>query len=260
MNTPNSPAVEIALRKQVERAVRPVHATEQRKLRMREELLAHLTAIYVEEQSRLGDETAALAASRERFGDPAELTAELNRSVGAWQRFAWAVECWERRLDKLIAKRKDESPWRYAARSLITITAFTIGMMAVVCGMWWTVDGPLDSGVQLMLPRLFPLMIVVQWANIGAATYVDNLTATGRRRWALLFLQSAVWCLVLTATAASFWWSISDRGLNPSQLVLLGARSWAVVAGLLVLIVFVVDYSRLLRRQREAWTLLKIDE
>src|SRR5580765_962303 len=100
MNTPNSPAVEIALRKQVERAVRPVHATEQRKLRMREELLAHLTAIYVEEQSRLADETAALAASRERFGDPAELTAELNRSVSRWQRFAWAVECWERRLDK----------------------------------------------------------------------------------------------------------------------------------------------------------------
>jgi hypothetical protein len=50
MNSTISPTAEIALRKQVERAVRPVLAREKRKLRMREELLAHLTAIFGEEQ------------------------------------------------------------------------------------------------------------------------------------------------------------------------------------------------------------------
>src|SRR5436190_10964211 len=260
MNTPISPAAEIALRKQVERAVRPVHALEQRKLRMREELLAHVTAIFGEEQARLSDEGAAVAASCVRFGNPAELTMELNRSVGAWQRFAAAGERWERRLDRFFGKHKDESLWRYAGRSLAAITVFTIGLVAVVCGIVWTVGGLPDSGTLFMLPRLFPLMIVGQWLNVVAAAYVDSSTATGRRRWALLFLLSAVWCLVLTVTAASFWWSISERGLNPSQLALLGTRIWAVVAGLLVLIVFAVDYSRLLRRQREAWTLLEIDE
>jgi hypothetical protein len=84
MNSTISPAAEIALRKHVERAARPVHATEQRKLRMREELLAHLTQVFGEEQTRLNDETAALAATYERFGNSAELTAELNGSVGPW--------------------------------------------------------------------------------------------------------------------------------------------------------------------------------
>jgi hypothetical protein len=139
MNVVISAASELALRKQVERAVRPVRATEQRKLRMREELLAHLTAIFGEEQQSLGDEAAALAKARERFGNPAELTTELNRSVGHWQRFAAAGEQWERRLDKAVSK-KDEPLSRYALQSLAGFTVLTvgpIGLMAVVCGMWW---------------------------------------------------------------------------------------------------------------------------
>ena len=65
----------------VERAVRPVRATMTRKRRIREELLAHLTAIFEEEAARLGDEQAALERAAERFGDPAELTPELQQSV-----------------------------------------------------------------------------------------------------------------------------------------------------------------------------------
>ena len=55
----------------VERAVRPVLAGPARKLRMREELLAHLTGIYEEELARAGDEAAARAEAVRRFGDPA---------------------------------------------------------------------------------------------------------------------------------------------------------------------------------------------
>lgn len=260
MNAAIRSVSEIALRKQVERAVRPVHATEQRKLRMREELLAHLTGVFVEEQQRLDDETAALAKSCERFGNPAELTEELNHSVGGWERFAGAVEHWERRLDKTFAKKKDEPLSRYAMRSLLLSITVTIGMMVVVCGIVWSIGGLPDSGTLFMLPRMLPLMIVGPWSMLVATAYVDSLTATGSRRCALLFLQSMVWGLTLTALSASLWWSISERGLDPSQLALLGAQTWALVAGLLILIAFVVDYSRLLRRRREAWTLLEIDE
>jgi hypothetical protein len=70
----------------VERAVRPVRAFACRKLRMREELLAHLTAVLDEERSRRGDERAALAAALQRFGDPAGLTRELEASVPALER------------------------------------------------------------------------------------------------------------------------------------------------------------------------------
>ncbi len=44
------------LKRVVEQAVRPVRATMARKRRMREELLAHLTAIFEEEAGKLGDE------------------------------------------------------------------------------------------------------------------------------------------------------------------------------------------------------------
>jgi hypothetical protein len=96
MNIEISPVADLALRKQIERAVGPVRARRARKLVMREELLAHLTAIYSEERKREPDEQAAVTRALTRFGQPAALTAELNASVGLAERIAyrcdWAVE------------------------------------------------------------------------------------------------------------------------------------------------------------------------
>jgi hypothetical protein len=71
------------LRILVERAVRPVRASRTRKRRMREELLAHLTAVFEEEAARLGEERGALEQTTQRFGDPTELTGQLQESVPA---------------------------------------------------------------------------------------------------------------------------------------------------------------------------------
>jgi hypothetical protein len=114
--------------------------------------------------------------------------------------------------------------------------------------------------VSFLLPRLLPLAIVSQWSILVATAYVDSLTTTGSRRWAVLFLLSAGWSLMLSALAAVFWWSISERGLNPGEVAILGAKTWAIIAVLLILIAWVVDYSRFRRRQQEVWTLLEIDE
>jgi ATP-dependent Clp protease ATP-binding subunit ClpC len=64
----------------VERAVRPVRASVARKRKMREELLAHVVGVF-EEEAKLGDEPAALARTRERFGQAAELAETLQASV-----------------------------------------------------------------------------------------------------------------------------------------------------------------------------------
>jgi hypothetical protein len=64
----------------VERVVRPVRASIAPKLKMRQELLAHVIDVF-EEEVRLGDEQAALARTQERFGKSAELTGELQASV-----------------------------------------------------------------------------------------------------------------------------------------------------------------------------------
>jgi ATP-dependent Clp protease ATP-binding subunit ClpC len=67
----------------VERAVRPVRASIFRKRKMREELLAHVTAVFEEEVGRLGDERIALERAEQRFGNPAELTGQLQASIPA---------------------------------------------------------------------------------------------------------------------------------------------------------------------------------
>jgi len=67
----------------VERAVRPLQISTVRKLRMREELLAHLTCVYDEEAEKPGDEHAALERTERRFGNPDELTRQLHESLPA---------------------------------------------------------------------------------------------------------------------------------------------------------------------------------
>jgi len=67
----------------VERSVRPVRASIYCKRKMREELLAHVSAVFEEESVKLGEEQAALERTELRFGNPVELTSELQESVSA---------------------------------------------------------------------------------------------------------------------------------------------------------------------------------
>src|SRR5262249_13034672 len=67
----------------VERAVRPVRASTSRKRKMHEELLAHVSGVFEEEAAKLGDDHAALARTALRFGNPSEVTSQLQESVPA---------------------------------------------------------------------------------------------------------------------------------------------------------------------------------
>lgn len=69
------------LKVHVERIVRPIRASPWRKDRMREELVAHLTATYQEEFARDGHEAASLTRALERFGKPEQLRRALQDSV-----------------------------------------------------------------------------------------------------------------------------------------------------------------------------------
>lgn len=68
----------------VESIVRPIRATEARKLRMRRELLLHLQSAYDEELSRNPD--GAFTRAKHRLGQPADITAQLQQSVPALER------------------------------------------------------------------------------------------------------------------------------------------------------------------------------
>jgi ATP-dependent Clp protease ATP-binding subunit ClpC len=115
--------IRFSLMKIVERAVRPVRAGIVRKRRMREELLAHLTAIYEDELSRTGDPSSAVQAAAARFGNPSELATELNAALSYTERFSYFVERW-------VLYRAPESAARYSVR----LSGYMLGLVASILG------------------------------------------------------------------------------------------------------------------------------
>jgi hypothetical protein len=109
----------------VERIVRPVSASMPRKRKMRDELLAHVTTIYDEEHARLHDSDTALRAAIERFGEPRELTRELQDALPLHERVSYFVE-W------LIGWRAPESTTRWMARFAVQLYLLLGGLVAAV--------------------------------------------------------------------------------------------------------------------------------
>ncbi len=75
-----------ALRIHVERIVRPIRGSVPRKNKMREELLAHLTAAYDDERPNANTEKDAIERAKQRLGDPQALRAELQSAVPWYER------------------------------------------------------------------------------------------------------------------------------------------------------------------------------
>jgi hypothetical protein len=102
----------------VERAVRPVRASTCIKRKMREELLAHVTAVFEEEVARLADEQAALDRTAQRFGNPAELTGQLQESVPILDSI--------KRFADWVSFRPCESTLRRAVRCTILVEVIAL--------------------------------------------------------------------------------------------------------------------------------------
>ena len=140
----------------VERAVRPVRANVSRKRLMREELLAHVTAIFEEEAEKAGDEGTALERTRQRFGDPLELSSELQRSVSKWNRIEGFLQ--SARL------KPGESPPHYAGRIAVGAVVVYLGLTACLVLQVVAVTGKL----QLWLPHLGSSPVVAAFPVIAA--------------------------------------------------------------------------------------------
>ena len=97
-------AISTQLKIIVERAVRPVVALNKQKRQMREELLAHVTAVFEDEYERQRDEGAALEATRNRLGDPKLLSEELQRGISPRHRVAVAFEALEFKFNKSLLR------------------------------------------------------------------------------------------------------------------------------------------------------------
>jgi hypothetical protein len=110
----------------VERAVRPVRATLAYKLRIRGELLQHVTGAFEQELAGGLDERAALIAVGERFGDPGDLAVQLERARPRKDAALWRLERW-------IEPRPREALWHRAARyGLATFALHAVALVGFI--------------------------------------------------------------------------------------------------------------------------------
>lgn len=262
MNPPLSPETDLELRKCVERAVRPVRATRGRKLRMREELYAHLLQSFSAERERQPDEQAALKTVCARFGPPAEVAASLQASLGPWER--WKL---------LDAELSDwlggwlslnlEQPWTtFFLRTGLAWLAFVFLFLAIPTLL---IQLGRDEPVTL-LPKVWALIFVGQILTLAAlrAAALAAQRSSRAGRWLVIGGQAAGWSLLAPLLAMLFWWSVSGELLSREALVRVATTSFLFLAPLLSLTAWLLAVDRRQHRLREqayaAWTELALDE
>lgn len=263
MNAEIPPGDFLSLRKQVERAVRPVRAGKRRKLLMREELLAHLVALYEEERSRRPDAGTADAALREalaRFGDPAALTVELSGSVGWQERWKFHEDRLGGVVDRWFAYRDETPLTKVVLRAGLMMGLGTLFLAASlsICALF--------DPERLTVPTKYPLLLkLLAFQGLALWTFLVAIHATCRalgdrpqRRWLTAGLHALAWTLpiVLLGMAVRYWIS-ADGALE--RLPVTAAFGFLLLpAGLLLLAWFIRADAAKQRVYRE-WQSLELD-
>lgn len=229
--------VRVALMKIVERAVRPVLANIVRKRRMRDEMLAHLSAIYDEELTRSGDPIKAVNTAAARFGDPTELTTELQATVPK-------LEQWEMRLDLIFGWRPPETATRWMLRlsSQIALVMLVTCLLAAMRLLWefgWSENVLLVVRPIAAMTIVLPLSFLVS----GTSYYQMRNSLVGvfgkRKSTSRALLWAALLAVSTTAVGIGFlvmaygglpnpacdFWILAVFGLVWAGFTLLHARA-----------------------------------
>jgi hypothetical protein len=233
----------------VERAVRPVRVSTSRKGKMREEFLAHVVGVFEEEWAKLGDERAAVERTALRFGNPADVTSQLQESVPARD----AVRrYWE--------GRPGEPAWRTAIRFawvsgtfalvlagfILAVASFTVGSV----GAW-----PREALFQCICA----VLTIPAWLSglVFLTSFMEKaLYGPAGRSWLKVALVVAgSWLFMLLLLAAWSWpiWSAEWVNSNPFAIVLAGFLMVALHVSALA------QSSLLRRRYQEEWGRLPIE-
>lgn len=251
-----------ALRIHVEKTVRPIVAHHQSKLRMRKELYAHLMDIYQEELQREGDEAAAIQQAKIRFGDPAELQAELQQSVSRRERYnAWG--------EKYFQTRTGESDLRFAWRiTIISAVAHPL-FVGFMLGCMYCIG--LMGVAMINLSRLeqawlfaFPYCILIvfetfafSWIGLQMSRQFENTQF--RPRSILTVVKLSILSVLAMCTGALVLNLAMTRDLATSFQLM--SWNWMILAGVsplaVIALVFLQQWERSLSRE---WTELELDE
>jgi hypothetical protein len=236
----------------VERVVRPLRATTSRKRKMREELLAHLTAVF-EEEANLHEESVALARTAARFGDVGELTRQLQTAVPASDVLACSVE-------SFVGLNRQEPVLRRAWRYAVVVGVFGACYLAVfilVIGLVsgsWSEWGTLARVPSILAPAWMASLIFV-------ATFLEHgmrqaLFGPGGRSWARAIVTGLLAWLLVPGLVLT--WSIAISGeFLPSLLDTLPLFLTGTLAPVALVLIVTVLISEI--RYINEWANLPID-
>lgn len=188
----------IALRKNVERVVRPIRASTSRKNQMRDELLAHLEGLFAEEKAQRGDDIDAARSALERFGEPGQLTAELQATVPRWERWAFVPLPGLKRL----RRQPGETLSAYQRRSIVHMTCSVLVWGGFVVGCALAPPRRVDPiaiilSVVLVYALLLGLMLLAEAVRRNLMRLDSADPVIRRSAWRAMFFE------VLTATLLS---------------------------------------------------------
>jgi hypothetical protein len=245
----------LAQLKLVERVVRPVAAGCARKRKMREELLAHLSSIYDEELTRLGDPATAIHEAARRFGDPLELSRELQSTLPAFERIYYCYERW-------YGWRAPESVARWMGRLAVQLF-FLFAVMVVMAAAvvlhefgWsanaWIAIRPLAAMSLLVAPTVFTLGLLY----FKLRDTLFGVFGTHRSWFNALLLEMLFGLVVLAAGLAFVAFSEWDLTRAGERLVPYTAAALSIALGAF----FVARSSGPTEIRDATWALLDIGQ
>jgi hypothetical protein len=263
-------AILIQLKILVERAVRPVTASTARKRKIREELLAHVSGVFEEELARLGDERAASERTALRFGNPAEVTRQLQESVPAGDGF---VRFWEGQPDESALASAFRFAWIETA---IILAVYGVTMVAVGWDKPWSREELLGVPTMFAFVWVGPLWFLfvalvthwlenslhspeplTGWPRVGLRKAIPSAWALPATRIALII---AGLCLFLLLCIRGANWSTLpaawDGWTQVAAVVLLAVGMMAATVLVAWILVQFVDERR---RRHAEWANLPMD-
>jgi hypothetical protein len=256
----------------VERAVRPVRASTSRNRKIREELLAHVSAVFEEEAAALGEEQAALERTTLRFGNPGEVTTQLQESVPASDGISQFFD-----LDGLPG----ESTLRHAlpiARltGAVGLVIGTVGALvaagwgsaspseALILGVSFVVAGPLYTFALGLLTNCVEGFIQPCRRETNAVKYcvapmgfMACIRGPSGRSWLGVALIADIGIFALMCIAVAIW---PPQNWDHLTLVLAAVLAAGYLAADSVVLAWVFANSYAVRRlYNEEWARLPID-
>lgn len=192
----------------VERAVRPVRASACCKSKMREELLAHVTAVFEEEVARLGDEPAAFDRTAQRFGNPAELTGQLQDSVPALDSINRCVE----RVADWVSVRPGESTLRRAVRYTIVMEVVALLLLVPMILLLWVRLGEWPT---YALGHTGPVLLIGGYLGFSLCIFEASLRRSLCERKLSSWLRFAL--VLAGSTVVSMTLGLWAYGVSPQK-------------------------------------------